>query len=74
MGTVRGRKRITGGTMRAKVWPLLHRCVEDGIAYGYRRAFKHTNKPTEADIFAAIEGAIMNEVAEWFDIPTDDLP
>ena len=31
-------------TMRPKVYPILVRCVEDGVAYGWNRAHKHEDK------------------------------
>lgn len=42
------------------------RCIEEGVSYGYARAFKHTDTPDEATIKAAMEDAILNEICENF--------
>jgi hypothetical protein len=57
--------------MKAKEYDLLDRCVENGVALGYRRAHKHTEKPEEDDLFEQIRQAVMGEICEWFDF---DLP
>jgi predicted Zn-dependent protease with MMP-like domain len=53
--------------MRPKLIPLLERCIENGTLLGYRRAFKHTENPTEEEIVDKINDAIINEIYEWFD-------
>lgn len=52
-----------------KVYPLLVEAVEVGVRCGYRRAFKHTEHPTEEVIFSALEDAILLEIFERFEIP-----
>ena len=54
-------------TMRPKVYPILVRCVEDGVAYGWNRAHKHEDKPTEAAIREEIEQSVLSELCEAFD-------
>jgi hypothetical protein len=51
-----------------KTYLLLDRCIEDGINYGYQRAFKHTDTPDETWIKTQIYQAVMNEISEWFEI------
>ena len=58
---------ITVGAMKPKILPVLEMCIENGLAYGYRRAFKYTDDPTEDQITQAIKDAIMLELYEWFD-------
>lgn len=53
--------------MKPKIYPLLERCIEDGLRRGYRRAHKHVENPTEEAIFQEIESCIMGEIYEWFD-------
>lgn len=55
--------------MTPKFYPLLQRCIEDGVAQGYARAHKHMADPPEHAVRAAIEEAIMTEIHEWFDFP-----
>lgn len=57
---------VTTPLVTVDAYRVLERCVEDGIAYGYRRAFKHTDTPEEDTIREAIQMAIMNEISEWF--------
>ena len=44
----------------------MSRSVEDGISFGYSRAFKHTDAPDENTIKNAIYEAVMNEICENF--------
>ena len=57
---------ITAYTMKPKILPVLEMCIENGLSYGYRRAFKHTDDPTEDQMTQAIKDAIMHELYEWF--------
>ena len=43
-------------------------CIENGLTYGYRRAFKHNDNPTEEQITDQIKQSIMHELYEWFDM------
>jgi len=52
--------------MKAKEYNLMSMAVENGISYGYSRAFKHTDTPTEEAIRNAIYEAVMNEICENF--------
>lgn len=53
--------------MTPQTYKLIERCVEDGVAYGYQRAFKHNDNPSEDSIRDAIVDAVMIEICEWFD-------
>jgi hypothetical protein len=46
------------------VYKVLSRAVEEGIEFGYGRAFKHTDKPSDEAIKTAIYDAIMHEICE----------
>ncbi len=52
--------------MKPNAYKILQRCIDDGIAYGMRRAFKHTESPTREEIGLHIERAITTEICEWF--------
>lgn len=58
--------------MRPKVNLLIERCIEDGINYGWNRAHKHVDSPSEYEIKDQIQSAIMNELYEWFDMFPED--
>lgn len=52
--------------MKARDGMVLERCVETGIKLGLHRARKRQEAPTEDDVAAEIQRAIMDEVEEWF--------
>ena len=58
---------ITVTSMKPKILPVLEMCIENGLSYGYRRAFKHDNDPSEEFITNTIKESIMHELYEWFD-------
>lgn len=57
--------------MRAREYAVLDRAVEEGVAYGWVRAHKHTDSPTKDELLAHIEQAVMTEICEWFDLEVD---
>ena len=60
--------------MKPDTYKLIEKCIEDGVAYGLHRAYKHTDKPTAEQVQEKIRQAIMNEICEWFKFdPKGDL-
>ena len=59
--------------VRARTRLLLERCIEDGTERGYRRAFKHSDSPSEAHILSEIDAAIWLEIDTYFNFeePTE---
>ena len=51
-----------------KVYPLLQEAIEEGVRYGYQRAHKHVERPTQDSIVDEIERAVMGSIFERFDI------
>ena len=51
-----------------KTYDLLDRCVSDGIAMGFTRAYKHDSRPGDDVIRENIHREIMNEICTWFNI------
>lgn len=45
-------------------YTILERAVDQGAAYGYRRAYKHTDSPSEEAIIQSIVENVMNELCE----------
>lgn len=66
------KRKIEGGSILAKTYPLMQTAVEAGITYGYHRAFKHTNTPEPKAIMDEIEQAVMHEICERFQFAGDD--
>lgn len=59
--------------MRAKDHLVIEMCIKDGINYGWMRAHKHTDTPSEDLIKQEIENAISDAVYEWFDMGAEDI-
>ena len=62
-----GMKEKITGTLRINAYAVLSRAVEEGVAFGYRRAHKHTDKPDEEALAQAIGQAVMDAISEVFD-------
>ena len=56
--------------MKFKAYHLIERAIEEGVNYGYNRAHKHTDTPTEAALKGEIINAITNELCEIIDFDT----
>jgi hypothetical protein len=52
--------------MKPKEQAVIEMCIENGIAYGMTRAYKHTDEPTDDQIKFVLRDAIMHEIYEWF--------
>jgi len=52
--------------MKARTRRILEMAIEQGIARGYRRAFKHIDSPLEDAILESIEDCVMGEIYEYF--------
>lgn len=64
-------KRPVSGGVKVRAYSVFSRAVEEGVAYGWRRAHKYTDQPDEATIKEQIVTAVLNEVCEWFDFNED---
>ena len=51
-------------TVRINAYGVIERAVEDGVSYGYMRAYKHTDTPDENHIKTEIENAVMNSLSD----------
>lgn len=58
--------------MKPNCYALVERCVCDGVNIGIARARKHSDKPTDDQLRAHIEQAIIDQFCEWFSF--DDEP
>jgi len=59
-------KKKIAGTVRARTYPIMCEAVEDGIAAGWYRAHKHTDKPDGETVKAQMYDAIMLVICERF--------
>jgi hypothetical protein len=58
--------------MKPKLLPVLEMAVEEGVGYGYMRAHKHNENPSQEDIEQAIYTAVMSSLYEWFDFEKEN--
>jgi len=58
--------------MKVKTYRVLLHAVEEGVAYGWQRAHKHTDTPSDDDIKERIETEVLNAICEWFDFDDPD--
>jgi hypothetical protein len=58
--------------MKPKLMMVLEMCVENGLAYGWVRAHKHTEHPTDQQIKSHQLDEIVKEVYEWFDVEIEE--
>ena len=52
--------------MRPKFHKILEQAINEGVSYGYRRAHKHIENPTEGAIIDSIVEQVMNSLDEYF--------
>ena len=53
--------------MTPKFRKVLEIAIEQGVSYGYSRAHKHVENPTESVIIDNITEQVMNSIDDWFD-------
>jgi hypothetical protein len=60
------KSKITG-TVKIKIYEVVRRAVEDGVARGWQRAHKHTETPPQETIIENVIEAIMGDICEVLD-------
>jgi hypothetical protein len=53
--------------MKPKFREVLEMAITEGVQYGYRRAHKHVENPSEGAIIDSICGNVMDCIYEWFE-------
>jgi hypothetical protein len=53
--------------MKPKFRVILEQAIEEGVRYGYHRAHKHVENPTEEQICEHIEEQVMSSIYDYFD-------
>ena len=56
--------------MKVNEYIVMSDCITEGAKYGYHRAHKYHDNPSEDVIIAEIESAIMNSICEYFNFDT----
>lgn len=55
--------------MRPRYEVVLEACIESGVEMGVRRAYKHTDNPTEQQIVDCVIRAVNEQIDFWFIVP-----
>ena len=50
--------------LKANVYEIVSRAIDEGAKVGYNRAYKHTDHPGKDTILEWIHGEIMNSLCE----------
>jgi hypothetical protein len=58
--------------MKPKFHQVLEMAINEGVQYGYRRAHKHVENPTEGAIIDSIQKNVMDCIYEWFDFEENE--
>ena len=58
--------------MKPKFRVILEMAIEQGVASGYRRAYKHVDNPNEGSIMAHLEECVMEQINEYFTFDEED--
>jgi hypothetical protein len=58
--------------MTPKFRVILEQAISEGVARGYRRAFKHVENPSENTICETIEEQVMSSLYDYFDFDKDN--
>jgi hypothetical protein len=55
--------------MKPRFEVVLEACIESGVQMGVRRAYKHTDDPTEQQIIDCVTRAVNEQIDFWFMVP-----
>lgn len=53
--------------MKPKFREVLEMAISEGVSYGYKRAHKHVENPSEGAIIDSICENVMDCIYEWFE-------
>jgi hypothetical protein len=59
--------------MKPKFRPILEMAVEQGVRYGYNRAFKHDSEPHVDAIVEHIVDQVISSLDDWFDFEEENV-
>jgi len=60
-------------SMKPKFFSLLEKAIEEGIDYGWRRAHKHVETPSEGTLKEEISNAIFSSLHDYFTFDEEDF-
>ena len=59
--------------MKPKFRVILEQAIEEGVRFGWNRAHKHVENPTEGAVIEHIEEAVMSSIYEYFTFDEEDF-
>jgi len=59
--------------MQPKIRVILEKAIEEGVRYGYSRAYKHNDDPSDGTVIEAIENAVMSAIYEYFTFDDEEF-
>ncbi len=59
--------------MKAKEYLVLEMAVERGVEWGWRRAHKHADHPSNDILRSQITEFVLTEICEWFDFEVEEI-
>lgn len=59
-------------TMYPKFYKVLETAIEEGVAHGVMRTFKHSEESDIEDMKNAISMSVMDSLNEWFQFDDDE--
>jgi len=60
-------------SLQVDVYNVVARAVEEGVAYGLRRAYKHVDDPSQESIAEHVEREVLNALCEVIRFPEEGL-
>ena len=63
--------KISESSIKLNVYKIISDAIENGIRYGYRRAYKYVENPSEDTIIEQIHLAVMNELCDIINFDDD---
>ena len=58
--------------MKPKFHIVLETAIKQGVSYGYQRAHKYVENPTEGAIIDSIVEQVMNSLDDWFEFGEEE--
>lgn len=58
--------------MKAKEFEVLEMAIDQGVNYGFVRAYKYNDAPDEQHMRDAVKAAVMDTICEWFSFDGDE--
>ena len=52
---------------KVKLYNIISRAVEEGVAYGVKRSFKYSDTPSQETLEGNIEREVLNSLSEVID-------